>query len=168
MLYRSLIHSTAAGALGFSLVACSTLPVTTDTNPNMSVTNCHTYAFAQEHVANGDQPAAYGNPLNAERLRVATGITLAPPFRTLWTFRARSLVEFPPVVAYGHLFFADRFFGCGSRGRRCSSTSEASLSCPMCVTPATRSRSGRSRVITTSSTRRSCKSTTRWWRTPRG
>jgi hypothetical protein len=77
MLYRSLIHSTAAGALGFSLVACSTLPVTTDTNPNMSVTNCHTYAFAQEHVANGDQPAAYGNPLNAERLRVAIASNLA-------------------------------------------------------------------------------------------
>ena len=77
MLYRSLIHSTAAGALGFSLAACSTLPVTTDTNPNMSVTNCHTYAFAQEHVANGDQPAAYGNPLNAERLRVAIASNLA-------------------------------------------------------------------------------------------
>ncbi len=25
----------------------------------------------QEHVANADQPAAFGNPLNAERLRVA-------------------------------------------------------------------------------------------------
>src|SRR6202035_757495 len=77
MLYRSLIHSTAAGALGFSLAACSTLPVTTDTNPTMSVSNCHTYAFAQEHVANADQPAAYGNPLNAERLRVAIEANLA-------------------------------------------------------------------------------------------
>jgi outer membrane protein assembly factor BamB len=42
-----------------------------------------------------------------ERLRVATGISLAPPFRRLWTFRARSLVEFPPAVAYGRLFFAN-------------------------------------------------------------
>jgi hypothetical protein len=37
----------------------------------MSVSVCHTYAFAMEHVANTDQPAAYGNPLNAERLRVS-------------------------------------------------------------------------------------------------
>jgi hypothetical protein len=35
----------------------------------MSASVCHTYAFANEHVANADQPAAYGNPLNAERLR---------------------------------------------------------------------------------------------------
>src|SRR5689334_12313048 len=44
---------------------------------------------------------------DAQRLRVATDISLAPPFRHLWTFRAQSLVEFPPVVAYGRLFFAN-------------------------------------------------------------
>jgi hypothetical protein len=77
MLNRHLTRTTAAAALGLSLAACSTLPVTTDTNPNMSVSNCHTYAFAQEHVANADQPAAYGNPLNAERLRVAIAANLA-------------------------------------------------------------------------------------------
>jgi outer membrane protein assembly factor BamB/peptidoglycan/xylan/chitin deacetylase (PgdA/CDA1 family) len=42
-----------------------------------------------------------------ERLRVATGISLAPPFRRVWTFRARNLVEYPPAVAYGRLFFAN-------------------------------------------------------------
>jgi outer membrane protein assembly factor BamB len=42
-----------------------------------------------------------------QRQRVATGISLAPPFRHAWTFRARALVEFPPVVAYGRLFFAN-------------------------------------------------------------
>lgn len=42
-----------------------------------------------------------------QRLRVATGIALAPPFRRVWTFRARSLVEFPPAVAYGRLYFAN-------------------------------------------------------------
>jgi len=77
MLNRHLVHAAAAGALGLSLAACTTLPVTTDANPNMSVSNCHTYAFAQEHVANADQPAAYGNPLNAERLRVAIESNLA-------------------------------------------------------------------------------------------
>ncbi|NUR78426.1 MAG: PQQ-binding-like beta-propeller repeat protein [Thermoleophilia bacterium] len=44
---------------------------------------------------------------DAERQRFARGISLAPPFRRLWTFRAQSLVEFPPVVGYGRLFFAN-------------------------------------------------------------
>jgi hypothetical protein len=77
MLTRHLVHAAAAGALGLGLAACTTLRVTTDANPNLSVASCHTYAFAQEHVANADQPAAYGNPLNAERLRVAIESNLA-------------------------------------------------------------------------------------------
>ncbi len=77
MLNRHLIYAVAAGAFGISLSACTSLPVTTDANPNMSVSNCHTYAFANEHVANSDHPAAYGNPLNAERLRVAVASNLA-------------------------------------------------------------------------------------------
>jgi outer membrane protein assembly factor BamB len=44
---------------------------------------------------------------DAQRLRVAAGISLAPPFRRVWRFGARSLVEFPPAVAYGRLFFAN-------------------------------------------------------------
>ena len=48
--------------------------------------------------------ATYGH--DPERTRVATGVTLAPPFRAIWTFHARSLVEFPPVIGYGRLFFA--------------------------------------------------------------
>jgi len=43
---------------------------------------------------------------DAVRERVARGVTLAPPFRTIWRFHAQSLVEFPPVVGYGRLFFA--------------------------------------------------------------
>jgi alpha-glucuronidase len=77
MLIQNIIRAAAAGALGLGLAACNTLPVVTDVNPNMSVSNCHTYAFAQEHMANANQPAAYGNPLNAERLRVAIAANLA-------------------------------------------------------------------------------------------
>jgi outer membrane protein assembly factor BamB len=40
------------------------------------------------------------------RQRVAVGMTLAPPYRNVWTFHAGSLVEFPPVIGYGRLFFA--------------------------------------------------------------
>ncbi len=47
----------------------------------------------------------YGH--DAERQRFANGVLLAPPFRTEWTFRAQSLVEFPPAVGYGRLFFAN-------------------------------------------------------------
>jgi hypothetical protein len=77
MLSRHIVNAGTSAALVVSLAACNTLPVTTDANPAMSVSNCHTYAFAQEHVANADQPAAYGNPLNAERLRVAIASNLA-------------------------------------------------------------------------------------------
>ncbi len=32
---------------------------------------------------------------------------LRPPFRKQWTFRGKSLLEFPPAVAYGQLFFTN-------------------------------------------------------------
>jgi Domain of unknown function (DUF4136) len=64
-----LIPPVIAGAALAGLSACTSLPVTTDSDPTMSVAMCHTYAFAQENVANADQPSAFGNPLNAERLR---------------------------------------------------------------------------------------------------
>lgn len=44
---------------------------------------------------------------DAERQRFDRSTSLAPPFRRVWTFRAQSLVEFPPVVGYGRLFFAN-------------------------------------------------------------
>jgi len=69
MLRKSILYSLFLGGT-LALGACS-LPVRTDINPNLTVTSCHTYAFADEHVANTDQPSAFGNPLNAERLRQA-------------------------------------------------------------------------------------------------
>jgi outer membrane protein assembly factor BamB len=47
----------------------------------------------------------YGH--DAARLRFGNGIALAPPYGRIWTFRAQSLVEFPPAVGYGRLFFAN-------------------------------------------------------------
>jgi outer membrane protein assembly factor BamB len=61
----------------------------------------------------------YGH--DPERLRFANGISLAPPFKKLWTFPARSLVEFPPAVAYGRLFVANNggvLFGVGAKNGR--------------------------------------------------
>src|ERR1700736_929896 len=75
---RYVVQIAATGALvGLGLAACTSLPVTTDVNPHMSVLSCHPYVFAKEFVANANQPAAYGNPLNAERLRVAVEANLA-------------------------------------------------------------------------------------------
>lgn len=59
-----------SGALALT-AGCSGLPVRTDINPALSIATCHSYAFADEHVANTDQPSAFGNPLNADRLRQA-------------------------------------------------------------------------------------------------
>ena len=55
--------------LSAALGACTTLRVTTDVNPNFSVSNCHTYAFATERSGGAD--AAFANPLNGDRLRAA-------------------------------------------------------------------------------------------------
>jgi hypothetical protein len=60
-----------------ALGGCTTLPVTTDVNPNLSAAGCHTYAFADEHAANADHASAFGNPLNAERLRQAIEANMA-------------------------------------------------------------------------------------------
>lgn len=46
------------------------------------------------------------NGYDAERNRVAP-FQLSPPFRRVWTFRARKLLEYPPAVAYGRLYFTN-------------------------------------------------------------
>jgi outer membrane protein assembly factor BamB len=38
------------------------------------------------------------------RQRAVTAPGLRPPFRRLWTFHGRALLEFPPVVGYGSVF----------------------------------------------------------------
>src|SRR5690348_8855809 len=38
------------------------------------------------------------------RLRTAAAPGVRPPFRRLWTFHGRHLLEFPPVVGYGSVF----------------------------------------------------------------
>jgi hypothetical protein len=77
MLRKSIPQSLLLGGALLALGACSGLPVKTDINPNLSVASCHTYAFADEHVANTDQPSAFGNPLNAERLHQAIEVNLS-------------------------------------------------------------------------------------------
>src|SRR5271155_581964 len=77
MTKRALIPSAVAAGVLLALAACNTVSVKTDVARDGSVSTCHTYVFAQEHVANADQPAAYGNPLNAQRLKVAVQTNLS-------------------------------------------------------------------------------------------
>ena len=77
MLNIKAIQGIIGVSVGLALSACNTLYVKTDSNPELSVAMCHTYAFAHEHVANADHPAAYGNPLNADRLRAAIEANMA-------------------------------------------------------------------------------------------
>jgi len=63
-----------------------------------------TTVAAQHEPANLPWPM-YGH--DPAHLRVATGVGLRPPFRRVWTFHARSLVEFPPAVGYGRLYFGN-------------------------------------------------------------
>jgi hypothetical protein len=53
------------------LAACNPVSVRTDYAKDMSVATCRTYAFANEHIVIPDQPAAFSNPINADRLRAA-------------------------------------------------------------------------------------------------
>jgi hypothetical protein len=110
----------AASGLG----ACTSLPVTTDANPNASVASCRTYTWAQEHVANASDPSAFGNPLNADRLRAAIegnlaarGIRLAADRATadcVVGFAIGSRVAADPYPGWGFGYYGFRHgFGYG-------------------------------------------------------
>jgi outer membrane protein assembly factor BamB len=43
---------------------------------------------------------------DSARTRFANDFHERPPFRLRWTFRSRDFVEFPPIIAYGKLYFA--------------------------------------------------------------
>ena len=58
---------------------------------------------------------------DAARLRFAAGVQLRPPYRSRWIFHGRTLLEFPPAVAYGRVYlptFDGRFFALDARTGR--------------------------------------------------
>jgi hypothetical protein len=73
---RSVVLALTAGS-AIAVGGCTSLAVKTDINPNMTAAVCHSYAFADEHVVNTDHPSAFGNPLNADRLRGAIEANMA-------------------------------------------------------------------------------------------
>jgi len=44
---------------------------------------------------------------SATRVHATLGVRLRPPFRNAWNAGGNSLLEFPPVIGYGHLYFAN-------------------------------------------------------------
>ena len=42
-----------------------------------------------------------------ERVRAVSGFHLRPPYRVQWAFSAKKLLEFPPVIGYGKLYFTN-------------------------------------------------------------
>jgi len=87
------------------------MPVTADYNPNANVASCHTYAWAQEHVTNAGQPAAYSNPLNSDRLRAAIEANLAA--RGITRASERGAADCVVGYAIGSRVVADEYAGVG-------------------------------------------------------
>jgi outer membrane protein assembly factor BamB len=44
---------------------------------------------------------------DARRARAVQGLALRPPFKRTWVAGGRSLLEFPPVIGYGRLFYVN-------------------------------------------------------------
>jgi len=110
-MHRIIPSGALAGSL-LALCACTTLPVTTDSNPSASVGSCRTYAFAQEHVANsGQQQNAFANPLNSDRLRAAIAANLAS--RGIQPVAGRTAPDCVVGYAIGSRVVADEYSGWG-------------------------------------------------------
>jgi hypothetical protein len=110
-MHRIIPSGTLAGSL-LALGACTTLPVTTDSNPSASVGSCRTYAFAQEHVANsGQQQNAFANPLNSDRLRAAIAANLAA--RGIQPVAGHTAPDCVVGYAIGSRVVADEYAGWG-------------------------------------------------------
>jgi hypothetical protein len=110
--HRIIVGAAALAGSLLTLGACTTLPVTTDSNPGASVGSCRTYAFAQEHVANsGQQQNAFANPLNSDRLRAAIAANLAS--RGIEPVAAHTPPDCVVGYAMGSRVVADEYAGWG-------------------------------------------------------
>jgi outer membrane protein assembly factor BamB len=68
------------------------------------VTTEQTTTRPQEEIETEPWPI-YG--LTPERTRNAVDFHHRPPYRRVWAVQGHALVEFPPVIAYGRLYFAN-------------------------------------------------------------
>ena len=96
------------GSATVEFVPTDTAPVTVSAAERARIRR----AGEQETVA---WPTFGGGPA---RLRSLAGLELRPPFRTVWIFHGRALLEFPPAVGYGRVYlptFDGRFYALDAR-----------------------------------------------------
>ena len=102
---RGLAVAGLIGAAGALLSCGSSRPQTTPTQsrPTTSVAPPTLTQPARTPGIDGAVPWPTYGADNA-RLRAVAAPRLRPPFRRLWTFHGRALLEFPPSVGYGSVF----------------------------------------------------------------
>jgi outer membrane protein assembly factor BamB len=135
------VKYTAAGVL-ILLVALGGAGFLYRKHQGRDIRGSSTVEFVKTEPKQAKEPPHVTWPMygyDTARLRAPLGFKVHPPFRRepLWTFRARALLEFPPVIAYDRIYIvnnAGTVFalsqGTGKvlwkyRSRRCSAASPA-------------------------------------------
>jgi outer membrane protein assembly factor BamB len=94
------------------LVALGTAAVLYRKHQGRNIRGSSSVEFTKTEPKPVTEPRTVEWPLygyDAARLRSPLGLTVRPPFRPepVWTFRAGSLLEFPPVIGYGRIYFVN-------------------------------------------------------------
>ncbi len=102
----------AGAGLGVLLIALALAAVLYRKHQGRDIRGNPTVEFVQTNVAPVKEPPHVTWPMygyDAARLRAPLGNNLRPPFRAVpvWTFRARDLLEFPPVIAYQRIYIVN-------------------------------------------------------------
>ena len=138
---RNRIKYTAAGVL-ILLVALGGAGFLYRKHQGRDIRGSSSVEFVKTEPKQAKEPPHVTWPMygyDAARLRAPLAFKVHPPFRRapVWTFRARALLEFPPVIAYGRIYIVNNsgtVFGLNQatgkvvwkhRTRRCSAASPA-------------------------------------------
>ena len=107
---KRLLYSGAG--LGVLLIALGIAVVLYRKHQGRDIRGNSTVEFVQSNPTPVKEPPHVTWPMygyDAARLRSPLGNNLRPPFRAapVWTFRARDLLEFPPVIAYQRIYIVN-------------------------------------------------------------
>jgi len=102
----------AGAGLGVLLIALGIAAVLYRKHQGRDIRGNSTVEFVQSNPAPVKEPPHITWPMygyDAARLRAPLGNNLRPPFRAapVWTFAARDLLEFPPVIAYQRIYIVN-------------------------------------------------------------
>jgi outer membrane protein assembly factor BamB len=97
------------GAIVLALCGAAAVFVLVRVHEGRDIFGSSSAEFSTSEIAHPRQPPGVPWPTfgyDNEHTRVGPG-TLRPPFRTIWTYGNGTLIEFPPVIGYGRLYFAN-------------------------------------------------------------